>query len=200
MRGGSSLKVTKCRFFRVFVLCLMLLSLVSVAAAAGYSADVVTTSKSGTTTAKMWVSYSLWAQRMEMPAHPEMIMIVRLDKKLIWNINKESKMYMEIAMRPGMAANTIASGEKSPTEVERTYLLTETVEGHEADKYQITHQIGNDRTTFFLWLLKDNNMFPIKTQHKDSVTVFKNLNFAEPPAEMFEVPPGYQKMALPFMP
>ena len=194
------MKVTKCRFFRVFVLCLMLLSLVSVAAAAGYSADVVTTSKSGTTTAKMWVSYSLWAQRMEMPAHPEMIMIVRLDKKLIWNINKESKVYMEIAMRPGMAANTIASGEKSPTEVERTYLLTETVEGHEADKYQITHQIGNDRTTFFLWLLKDNNMFPIKTQHKDSVTVFKNLNFTEPPAEMFEVPPGYQKMGLPFMP
>ena len=194
------MKLTKCRFFRVFVLCLMLLSLVSVAAAAGYSADVVTTSKSGTTTAKMWVSYSLWAQRMEMPAHPEMIMIVRLDKKLIWNINKESKVYMEIAMRPGMAANTIASGEKSPTEVERTYLLTETVEGHEADKYQITHQIGNDRTTFFLWLLKDNNMFPIKTQHKDSVTVFKNLNFTEPPAEMFEVPPGYQKMGLPFMP
>ena len=194
------MKVTKCRFFRVFVLCLMLLSLVSVAAAAGYSADVVTTGKSGVTHAKMWVSYSLWAQRMEMPAHPEMIMIVRLDKKLVWNINKESKMYMEIAMRPGMAANTIASGEKSPTEVERTYLLTETVEGHVADKYQITHQIGNDRTTFFLWLLKDNNMFPIKTQHKDSVTVFKNLNFTEPPAEMFEVPPGYQKMALPFMP
>ena len=194
------MNLTKCRFFRVFVLCLMLLSLVSVAAAAGYSADVVTTSKSGTTTAKMWVSYSLWAQRMEMPAHPEMIMIVRLDKKLIWNINKESKMYMEIAMRPGMAANTIASGEKAPTEVERTYLLTETVEGHVADKYQITHQIGNDRSTFFLWLLKDNNMFPIKTQHKDSVTVFKNLNFTEPPASMFEVPPGYEKMAMPFMP
>ena len=194
------MKLTKCRFFHVFVLCLTLLSMVSVAAAAGYSADVVTTSKSGTTHAKMWVSYSLWAQRMEMPAHPEMIMIVRLDKKLVWNIDKESKMYMEIPMRPGLAANTIASGEKSPTEVERTYLLTETVEGHVADKYQITHQMGNDRTTHFIWLLKDNNMFPIKTQYKDSVTVFKNLNFTEPPAEMFEVPPGYQKMALPFMP
>ena len=193
------MKLTKCRFFRVSVLCLMLLSLVSVAAA-GYSADVVTTGNSGTNHAKMWVSYSLWAQRMEMPAHPEMIMIVRLDKKLVWNINKESKMYMEIPMRPGMAANAIASGEKAPTEVERTYLLTETVEGHVADKYQITHQIGNDRTTHFIWLLKDNNMFPIKTQYKDSVTVFKNLNFTEPPAEMFEVPPDYQKMALPFMP
>ena len=194
------MNLTKCRFFRVFVLCLMLLSLVSVAAAAGYSADVVTTGNSGTNHAKMWVSYSLWAQRMEMPAHPEMIMIVRMDKKLVWNINKESKMYMEIPLRPGMAANAIASGEKAPTEVERTYLLTETVEGHVADKYQITHQIGNDRTTHFIWLLKDNNMFPIKTQYKDSVTVFKNLNFTEPPAEMFEVPPGYQKMALPFMP
>lgn len=194
------MNLTKCRFYRVFVLCLMLLSLVSVAAAAGYSADVVTTGNSGTNHAKMWVSYSLWAQRMEMPAHPEMIMIVRMDKKLVWNINKESKMYMEIPLRPGMAANAIASGEKAPTEVERTYLLTETVEGHVADKYQITHQMGNDRTTHFIWLLKDNNMFPIKTQYKDSVTVFKNLNFTEPPAEMFEVPPGYQKMALPFMP
>ena len=194
------MNLTKCRFFRVFVLCLRLLSLVSVAAAAGYSADVVTTGNSGTNHAKMWVSYSLWAQRMEMPAHPEMIMIVRMDKKLVWNINKESKMYMEIPLRPGMAANAIASGEKAPTEVERTYLLTETVEGHVADKYQITHQMGNDRTTHFIWLLKDNNMFPIKTQYKDSVTVFKNLNFTEPPAEMFEVPPGYQKMALPFMP
>lgn len=194
------MNLTKCRFFRVFVLCLMLLSLVSVAAAAGYSADVVTTGNSGTNHAKMWVSYSLWAQRMEMPAHPEMIMIVRMDKKLVWNINKESKMYMEIPLRPGMAANAIASGEKAPTEVERTYLLTETVEGHVADKYQITHQMGNDRTTHFIWLLKDNNIFPIKTQYKDSVTVFKNLNFTEPPAEMFEVPPGYQKMALPFMP
>ena len=194
------MNLTKCRFFSVFVLCLMLLSLVSVAAAAGYSADVVTTGNSGTNHAKMWVSYSLWAQRMEMPAHPEMIMIVRMDKKLVWNINKESKMYMEIPLRPGMAANAIASGEKAPTEVERTYLLTETVEGHVADKYQITHQMGNDRTTHFIWLLKDNNMFPIKTQYKDSVTVFKNLNFTEPPAEMFEVPPGYQKMALPFMP
>ena len=194
------MNLTKCRFFRVFVLCLRLLSLVSVAAAAGYSADVVTTGNSGTNHAKMWVSYSLWAQRMEMPAHPEMIMIVRMDKKLVWNINKESKMYMEIPLRPGMAANAIASGEKAPTEVERTYLLTETVEGHVADNYQITHQMGNDRTTHFIWLLKDNNMFPIKTQYKDSVTVFKNLNFTEPPAEMFEVPPGYQKMALPFMP
>ena len=194
------MNLTKCRFFRVFVLCLMLLSLISVAAAAGYSADVVTTGNSGTNHAKMWVSYSLWAQRMEMPAHPEMIMIVRMDKKLVWNINKESKMYMEIPLRPGMAANAIASGEKAPTEVERTYLLTETVEGHVADKYQITHQMGNDRTTHFIWLLKDNNIFPIKTQYKDSVTVFKNLNFTEPPAEMFEVPPGYQKMALPFMP
>ena len=194
------MKLTKCRFFHVFVLCLTLLSMVSVAAAAGYSADVVTTDKSGSTHSKMWVSYSLWAQRMEMPSQPNMIIIVRLDKKLVWNIDKESKMYMEIPMRPGLAANTIASGEKSPTEVERTYLLTETVEGHVADKYQITHQIGNDRSTFFLWLLKDNNMFPIKTQHKDSVTVFKNLNFTEPPASMFEVPPGYEKMAMPFMP
>ena len=188
------------RFFRVLALCLTLIATASVASAAGYSADVVTTSKSGTTLSKMWVSYSLWAQRMEMPAHPEMIIIVRMDKKLVWNINVPEKQYMEMSWRPEMAANAIASGEKAPTEIERTYLLTETVEGYVADKYQITHQIGNDRTTHFIWLLKDNNLFPIKSQYKDSVTVFKNLVFEEPAAAMFEIPSGYQKLSLPFMP
>jgi len=194
------LKMSCSRFLRVFFVCLTVFAAASIASAAGYSADVVTTSKSGVTQSKMWVSYSLWAQRMEMVAQPDMIIIVRMDKKLIWNINTKEKMYMEFAMRPGMAANTIASGEKSPAEVERTYLLTETVEGHVADKYQITYQSGNDRTIHFIWLLKDNNLFPIKTQYKDSVTVFKNLVFEEPAASMFEVPAGYQKMSLPFMP
>ncbi|MHC1761024.1 MAG: hypothetical protein AB9917_16260 [Negativicutes bacterium] len=188
------------RFFCVFFLCLALLATAATAFAAGYSADVVTTDKNGVNQAKMWVSYSSWSQRMEMPSQPNMIIIVRMDRKLVWNIDKESKMYMEIAMRPGMGANTIASGEKAPTEVERTYLLTETVEGHVADKYQITHQSGNDRITQFIWLLKDNNLFPIKTQYKDSITVFKNLVFEEPAAALFEVPAGYQKMSLPGMP
>ena len=188
------------RFLRTLALTLLLLAAASVSYAAGYSADIVTTSKSGTSQSKLWVSYSLWAQRMEMPAQPNMVIIVRLDKKLIWNLNTRERMYMEIAMRPGMGAETIASGEKSPTEVDRTYLLTETVEGYAADKYQITYQNGNDRSVHFIWLLKDNSLFPIKTQYKDSVTVFKNLVFDEPPASMFEIPAGYQKMALPFMP
>ena len=188
------------RFLRTLALTLLLLAAASVSYAAGYSADIVTTSKSGTSQSKLWVSYSLWAQRMEMPAQPNMVIIVRLDKKLIWNLNTRERMYMEIAMRPGMGAETIASGEKSPTEVDRTYLLTETVEGYPADKYQITYQNGNDRSVHFIWLLKDNSLFPIKTQYKDSVTVFKNLVFDEPPASMFEIPAGYQKMALPFMP
>ena len=102
-------------------------------------------------------------------------------------------------MRPGMGVEAIASGEKSPSEVERTYLLTEMVEGHQANKYQITYQVGTDRTTHFIWLLKGNNLFPIKTQYKESITAFKNLVFEEPAVAMFEVPTGYQKFAIPFM-
>jgi len=183
----------------VLCLCLTLMAGTTVALAAGYSADIVSTDKKGSTQSKIWVSYSLWAQRMEPAAQPGMILIVRMDKKLIWNIMTKEKMYMEIAMRPGMGGNTIASGEKAPSEVERTYLLTETVEGHVADKYRITHQMDNDKTFHFIWLLKDNNLFPIKTQYQDSITVFKNLVFEEPAATMFEVPAGYQKMNMPFM-
>jgi len=197
-RGGVCLRLLH-RFLRVSLLGLILLAATSIVSAAGYSADVVTTGKSGSSQSKMWVSYSLWAQRMEPAAQPGMILIVRMDKKLIWNIMTKEKMYMEIAMRPGMGDNTIASGEKAPSEVERTYLLTETVEGHVADKYRITHQMDNDKTVHYIWLLKSNNLFPIKTQYQDTITVFKNLVFEEPPASMFEVPAGYQKMSMPFM-
>lgn len=185
----------------LWIACLltMLLAAASVASAAGYSADVVTTDNKGTTRSKMWVSYSLWSQRIEMPENPGMIIIVRMDRKLVWNIVTEEKMYMEMSLNPQTGGTPIASGEKSPTEIERTYLLTETVEGHVADKYRITHQNGNDKTAHYIWLLKSNNLFPIKTQHQDTVTVFKNLVFVEPPAALFEVPAGYQKMSMPMM-
>lgn len=198
--GGFCLKKLRCQLLCVFFLCLAMLVSVCTASAAGYSADIVTTDKNGTNQSKIWVSYSLWAQRMEIPSQPSMVMIVRMDRKVVWNIDMKEKMYMEFPMRPGMATTAIASGEKSPAEVERTYLLTETVEGHLADKYQITYQSGNERTTHFIWLLKDNNLFPIKTQHKDSITVFKNLVFDEPSASLFEIPPGFQKMSIPGMP
>ena len=55
--------------------------------------------------------------------------------------------------------------------------LTEMAEGHLADKYRITHLMGNDRSTHFICLLKGNNPFPIKPESKDSVTVFKNVVF-----------------------
>lgn len=191
--------------FRRFSFCLLLaiclsLSVVSIASAAGYSANIVTTGKHGTSQAKIWVSYSTWSQRLEPASQPNMIMIVRMPQKLIWSIDTKAKRYMEIPMRGDMAAGAIATGDKAPTEVERTYLLTETVEGYLADKYRMTHQMGNDRITTFIWLLKDNNLFPIKTETKDGVTVFKNLVLEEPPASMFEVPPGYQKFSIPMMP
>ena len=181
------------------LLMITILTIASVASAAGYSANLVSTDKKGTHMSKIWVSYSLWSQRMEMPEHPSMVIIVRMDKKLIWNIDTQQKMYMEMSLRPGMSSSTIASGEKAPTEVERTFLLTETVEGHVADKYRMTHLIDNNRVTHYIWLLKSNNLFPIKTQHDDTITVFKNLVFDEPPASMFEVPSGFQKMSMPMM-
>ena len=194
--------MNRLRFLPVcFLLALCIcIAYVSVAAAAGYSADIVTTGKNGTSQAKIWVSYSNWCQRLEPASQPNMIMIVRMPQKLIWNIDTQTKRYMEIPMRGDMAAGAIATGDKAPDEVERTYLLTETVEGYLADKYRITHQAGNDRITTFIWLIKDNSMFPIKTETKGAVTVFKNLVMEEPPASMFEVPAGYQKFSIPMLP
>jgi len=88
------MKSLRIRMLLVLCLCLTLLAVTAIASAAGYSADIVTTDKGGSSQSKIWGSYSLWAQRMESPAHPSMILIVRMDKKLIWNIDTKEKMYM----------------------------------------------------------------------------------------------------------
>jgi outer membrane lipoprotein-sorting protein len=185
--------------FLILIL-LALLSLSSAAfAAGGFSADAVMTDKKGKTTqAKMYISYSTWSQRMEPLDQPNYIMIVRMDRQVMWTIDKSAKMYMEMSLRPGMAPAPAASGsDKAPGEEERVLLGTETIEGRLADKYRVTHRSGNDRYVSFLWLLQENS-FPIKTQNEDTTTIFRNLIFAEPAPELFEVPQGYQKMSMPF--
>lgn len=185
--------------FLILVFCVLLaLSTVSFAAG-GFSADAVITDKKGKVTqAKMYISYSTWSQRMEPMDQPNYIMIVRMDRQVMWTIDKAAKMYMEMSLRPGMTPAPAASGsDKAPGEEERILLGTETIEGRLADKYKVTHRSGNERYVSFLWLLQENS-FPIKTQNEDTTTVFRNLVFAEPPPELFEVPQGYQKMAMPF--
>lgn len=167
------------------------------ALAVEFSADTITTYKGGDkVTGKMY--YKADRFRMDMKAGEDMMVITRLDKRVVWNVMPSEKMYLEMVFDPKkkpMVEN------KFEGEVERKQVGAETVDGHPTKKYLITYRSGNGTEQVYQWLAADIN-FPVKSAAVDGswTQEFRNVKMVPQPDSLFEVPPGYQKMQMPQMP
>jgi len=172
----------------VFGLMILLFFFGGTASAQDFSADMVSTTKEGVFTGKIYVAKE--KTRMEMP---QAITITRVDKSVVWILMPEQKMYMEQPLKP---ENIAASTDKMPGEIERKHLGTETVDGKKTKKYRIVYTAGNKRETIFQWVDTDSG-FPIKTAAEDGswIMEYKNLKTGKQPDTLFEIPAGYQKMS-----
>lgn len=176
------------------VLFLIILS-AGFAFAAEFSADTVMTHKKGVTTAKIYSKTEKF--RTEMKSPEEVIVITRIDKKVIWNIMPKQKMYMEMPLKMNMR-NKPRVEEKFEGETDRKHVGNETVDGHPAKKYLITYKLNNKQEQVYQWWATDIN-FPVKNAAVDGswVQEFKNIKMGSQPDSLFEVPSGYQKMQIP---
>lgn len=159
-----------------------------IATAQDFSADMVSMTKGGVFTGKIYNAKE--KTRMEMP---QVITITRVDKNVTWILMPEQKMYMEQPLKP---ENIAALTDKMPGEVERKRLGIETVDGKKTEKYRIVYTVENKREAIFQWVDTDLG-FPIKTAAEDGswTTEFKNLKIGKQPDTLFEIPAGYQKMS-----
>ena len=125
-----------------------------------------------------------------------MIMIVRLDKKMIWNLMPEDKMYMEMAMKESSDKTDM-----SAYKIEQTPLGQETLDGQSMNKSKIvmTHSSGS-KMGGFMWTTKDGILAKIDAiaVDKGSKDRFKmvqtNIKVGKQPPELFEIPKGFQAM------
>jgi len=125
-----------------------------------------------------------------------MIMIVRHDKKLIWNLMPEDKMYMEMAMKESSDKTDM-----SAYKIEQTPLGQETLDGQSMNKSKIvmTHSSGS-KMGGFMWTTKDGILAKIDAiaVDKGSKDRFKmvqtNIKVGKQPPELFEIPKGFQAM------
>jgi len=158
--------------------------------AADFSADLVAKTKDGVFQGKFFVS----GEKSRMEA-PQGITITRVDKKLVWMLMPEQKMYMQMPLRPDSA---VGQTDKMPGEIERKLIGTETIDGKTADKYRIVANADNQKTVILLWLIKDSDI-PVKTAAEDGSWVFeyKNIKTGAQPASLFELPAGYQAFSMP---
>ena len=183
------MKTTGKSVFLVTLMCLLFVT--GSALASGFSADIVTITGNEKITGKMFVGQEKMRFETE-----DMITITRIDKQVIWMLMPGEKMYMEQKLQKG---NVVPSKEPTPGELERVHLGTEPFDGKAADKYRITVETSGERDSFYQWIAKDSG-FPVKMAAIDGSwrQEYRNLAIGEPPASLFEIPSGYQKMQMPF--
>jgi hypothetical protein len=157
-----------------------------------FSADVISHTKEGTLSGKIYMSKN--GIRMEMPGA---VTITRMDKMAAFILMPEQKIYMEQKIDPDLIAST---GEKLPGETERTFVADETIGGKKTKKYRVSYKSQAGNATIFQWIDPAASM-PIKTADIDGKWSMEFSHIATGPQNnsLFEIPEGYTKFTMPNM-
>ena len=176
--------------FSVFILLAWSLSALSFE----LSADMVTTGKGAQTNmSKMYLKGEKY--RMEMPGQHQYT-IFRQDKNVMWIVMPDEKRFMEMPFDRKQKPRFEA---KQTGEVERKLIGSESINGHPADKYEVTVKEGTKTQKLYQWMAKDIN-FPIKIAAVDGSwsVEYKNIQYSVSEA-LFEIPSDFQKISIPAM-
>jgi outer membrane lipoprotein-sorting protein len=161
-----------------------------------FSTDMVITSGSGPTmTQKVYSDSGKIRTEMSMQGM-QMVMIVRPDLKKVYQVMVTQKMAMEMPYDPNKFSKQMtASGPQGKFEV----VGPDTAEGVACTKYKVTSD--KDNQVMFLWVDAATKA-PVKMTAKDNsfTMLWKNYKAGPQDASLFEVPTGYQVMAMPNMP
>ena len=182
--------MNKTIFMAVFTVGMLGLSFVPARAeeTASFSADMVSTMDGQTVRAKLYTTGQ--KTRMEMQ---ENIVITRLDRNVSWVVMPAQGMYMEQPINPRQMAHT---SKEFPGETERVSMGTETVDGNPAEKFKVTYTESGASQSVYQWIR--DGRFPIKVQAVDGSwsMEFKDMRIGAQPDSLFEVPAGFQKLAI----
>ena len=157
-----------------------------------FSADMEMTSSEGRMSGKIYTADK--KSRMEMAGN---IIINRMDRNVAWVIMPSERMYLEQHIDPKMAASVAGS---SSSEVERVPMGKESVDGAQVDKFKVTYQSSGTRESVYEWS-KSGLAVPVKIASIDGdwSVLYRNVRTGSQPADLFEIPTGFQKLAVPGM-
>jgi hypothetical protein len=162
-----------------------------------YSADTMMETEQATM--KGHVNYAPGKERREMDQRGnKSIMIIRQDKKKMWMLIPEQKMYME---------NALGSGDKrsqptdlSQAKVEATEVGSETVNGVDTKKLKVIVTTERGKMGGFFWktsdgiLVKSDLVAMEKGKKMRMKTELSNLKIGHQDPALFEIPAGYAAM------
>ncbi len=143
-----------------------------------FSADQIHTMGKKVTTGKVYAMENAVRTEGEQRGRKS-ISIMRLDKKVVWNLMPDQKMYMEL---PFLGSADVASMAKDA----------------KADKFRVQTTLEGKVYTGIEWDAKELNGFPVKRagEKGDWSIEYQNVRLGPQDPSLFEIPAGYQKFSL----
>ncbi|GAO04419.1 DUF4412 domain-containing protein [Anaeromyxobacter sp. PSR-1] len=166
-----------------------------------YRADAVMETEAGRMPSKIWSAKGKERRELDLGGHVSTT-IVRTDRKVVWTLMPEQRMYMENAFGE---AGPAGAGQPPSYDIEQTPAGEEVVNGVPCKKTKVvmTDRASGTKLGGFFWTSKDGIVVKVDAvaRSEGSKTRFKleltNLQVGPQPAHLFEIPAGWSKMELP---
>ncbi|MBH0179371.1 MAG: hypothetical protein HP491_16290 [Nitrospira sp.] len=163
-----------------------------------YSADQTIETADGATKITIYSTPTMERQEF-VDGGQKMINITRFDKKVIWNVMPEEKMYIEMAT--GSPKDKKEKPDLADFKIEQTPMGQETVNGIALNKGKMI-MTGNDGSKMggFMWTTKEGivtklDAISVEKGKKDRFKLeLTNLKIGKQPVSLFEVPKDYEKV------
>jgi hypothetical protein len=174
----------------------ILLLWAGLAQAAEFSATMVTKAGGMEIPGKVYVKGDKIRNDIQASGHP-VTNIMRPDKKLVWIIMPQQKMYMEMPINQETQQKMMSLTEKQKAKMKK--VGSETVNGYNCDKYETTMDYQGKPMKVYTWVATDLGM-PIKVVSEDGSfsMEYQDIKTGDVADSLFEAPQGYKKMKMPF--
>lgn len=159
-----------------------------------FSADITMKSEVGTMQGRIFVSKE--KSRVEFA---EAITVNRPDKGVVWMILPATRSYFEQPIDLEQAA-IFSDKAKANAGVTKTLVGEEDVAGRKTQKYRVTINDNGENFSMLQWVDKETSV-PVKSASEDGKWSYEYVNLKVGPqtADLFELPAGFNKMAMPQM-
>jgi hypothetical protein len=182
--------------WRVALICAVLFSGRGVSAQVvfkPFSADMVKTMGKKTTMGKAYAIENALRVEGEEKGKSS-ISIMPFDRKLMWVLMPDQKMYMEMPWQGLTEVASIMQG----AEIQRDSLGSEQVGAYHCDKSRVQTTYEGKTYTTTKWAAKELDGFVVKRQDEKGEwwQEYRNIHLGPQDPSLFAIPAGYQKMDL----
>jgi len=162
--------------------------------AAEFSGQMLTRERTATVLGRIFVKDGKMRQEFN-DAEGQTITILRPDKKMVWVLLPQNRVYMEVPLKIKWPGQFI---QIPPDARQKRLVGSERISGYDAEKYEVSVAARGGLERQIFWVPAKMGV-PIKVEIPDRKfsIEYKNIHEGGVADRLFEIPPGYEKVSKP---